>query len=284
MKLFDAHCHLQDPRIINEAGQLISEAVASGVYAFAVNGTSEKDWDLVKEMGEEYPSVIPCFGLHPWFIVNRTPCWFDTLKNFFETTPTAAVGEIGLDKSPNAGEIDFSDQVVVFRPQLELAKELKKPVAVHCLDAFDDLIEIMKSVGPFPSGVILHSYAGSAEIVPQLAELGSYFSFSGWLTYTSKEKAKEIVKAVPSDRILLETDCPDGLPKVGDPSSLQGHVFLKDGNSAPKETINVPENIHIVLDYVANLLEMEKEELAKLSYRNAVRLFSYAGSKLPSDR
>ncbi|KAG7575789.1 Metal-dependent hydrolase [Arabidopsis thaliana x Arabidopsis arenosa] len=268
MKLFDAHCHLQDKRVIDKASQLISAALAVGVTNFAVNGTSEKDWDLVKEMGETYPSVVPCFGLHPWFIADRSPHWFKTLKKFFETTPTAAVGEIGLDKGPLAGGIDYSDQLVVFRPQLELAKELNKPVAVHCIDAFDDLLEIMRSVGPFPAGVILHSFNGSAEVVPKLAELGAYFSFSGWFTYIDEKIAKKTLKSIPSDRFLLETDSPDGLPKSDESSS------------DPKPTLNEPANILAVLDYVANLSNMKKEELAELSYVNSVRLFSYPGSKL----
>uniref|UniRef100_A0A0D3FZ94 Uncharacterized protein n=1 Tax=Oryza barthii TaxID=65489 RepID=A0A0D3FZ94_9ORYZ len=66
VRLFDAHCHLQDPRVLSVAPSLIRAATAAGVARFAVNGTSEKDWHLVKQMAEEYPSVVPCFGLHPW--------------------------------------------------------------------------------------------------------------------------------------------------------------------------------------------------------------------------
>ncbi|VVB14944.1 unnamed protein product [Arabis nemorensis] len=293
MKLFDAHCHLQDPKIISKAPQLISSAVASGVSFFAVNGVSEKDWDLVKEMGETYPSVVPCFGIHPWYVAERGPNWFETLKSLFETTPTAAVGEIGLDKGSKGREIDFSDQVGVFRQQLELAKELNKPASVHCVRAFGDLLEIIKSVGPFPAGVILHSYLGSAEMVPEFAKLGAYFSFSGFLMHMNEKKAKKMLKAVPSDRILLETDSPDALPKAeasclyfveGDPSvpEVGNSVPDQDFNlmKLPKETLNHPANIHTVLGYVARLLDMKNEELGELSYRNAVLLFSYAGSKL----
>lgn len=131
-----------------------------------------------------------------------------------------------MDKSPLAAGIDYSDQLAVFRPQLELAKELNKPVAVHCIDAFDDLLEIMRymfiqrlkgkpimffvpyvaskfldinicrSVGPFPAGVILHSFNGTAEVVPKLAELGAYFSLSGWFTYIDEKIAKNTLKSV----------------------------------------------------------------------------------------
>ncbi|KAJ4836980.1 hypothetical protein Tsubulata_011262 [Turnera subulata] len=302
LKLFDAHCHLQDPRIFNKTPQLISTALETGVVRFAVNGVSEKDWNLVKEMGESYPSVIPCFGLHPWFIEDRTPNWLSSLKHYFSTTPSAAIGEIGLDKGSHGKNIDFSDQVEVCSQQLKLAKELNRPASVHCVRAFGDLLEIMKSTGPFPAGIILHSYLGSAEMVPEFSKLGAYFSFSGFLMSMKAQKAKKMLKAVSSDRILLETDAPDALP----PSDL-GSLFLIDGDNSASESmqsqgeasgsdqqlnsskdtsrvrkdmLNHPANIHNVLSYVASLLEMTTEELAELSFRNALRLFSYEGSKV----
>ncbi|XP_065854472.1 uncharacterized protein [Euphorbia lathyris] len=305
IKLFDAHCHLQDPRIIDKTPQLIATALHSGVLRFAVNGVSEKDWHLVKEMGQQYPSVIPCFGLHPWYVAERTPNWLNTLKELFDTNPCAAVGEIGLDKGSHGKKIDFADQLEVFQQQLQLAKELNRPASVHCVRAYGDLLETMKSMGPFPAGVILHSYLGSAEMVPEFAKLGAYFSFSGFLMTMKVQKAKRVVKTVSCDRILLETDAPDALPNTNidslfladevksDPerspskgeNSASGTASVsndvsKDTSTLPKETLNHPANIHSVLSYVASLLDMTKEELADISYRNAVRIFSYEGSKV----
>ncbi|GAV67705.1 TatD_DNase domain-containing protein [Cephalotus follicularis] len=305
MKLFDAHCHLQDPRIFDKTPQLIADSLNSGIVRFAVNGICEKDWHLVKQMGHQYPSVIPCFGLHPWYVMDRTPTWFNTLKEFFDATPSAAIGEIGLDKGSRGREIDFNDQVKVFQKQLELAKELKRPASVHCVRAFGDLLEIMRSMGPFPAGVILHSYLGSAEMVPEFAKLGAYFSFSGFLMDMKAQKAKQMLKMVPSERILLETDAPDALPKselgtlffVDQDASISQEIHALGGDSAsnihsdqshasrdaqilPKEKLNHPANIHNVLVFVASLLDMSKEDVAELSYRNAVRLFSYEGSKI----
>ncbi|XP_028761203.1 uncharacterized protein LOC114734686 [Neltuma alba] len=299
MKLFDAHCHLQDPRVLDKAPQLINTALDTGVVCFAVNGVSEKDWHFVKDLSDTYPSVIPCFGLHPWFIAERSPSWLKSLKEYFDATPSAAVGEIGVDKGPLATHSNFSEQVEVLRLQLELAKELNRPASVHCVDAFDELLQLMKSIGPFPAGVILHSYIGSAEMVPEFHKLGAYFSFSGHLLFLKPDKAEEMLKMVPCDRVLLETDAPDGLLRSnvdslflveGDPSlppDLRGQTTLSsnsgfpiDASTLPKETLNHPANIRNVLGYVASMLEIPKEELAELSYQNAVRLFSYEGSKL----
>ncbi|XP_071709699.1 uncharacterized protein [Rutidosis leptorrhynchoides] len=276
MKLFDAHCHLQDPRVVNIAPKLTKTALDNGVHHFVVNGVSEKDWELVKEMGDNYPSVIPSFGLHPWFITNRTSKWLTTLRNLLIVNPEAAVGEIGLDNGPLAKHIDFNDQIETFRPQLQLAKELKRPVSVHCVNAFDELLEIMKLIGPFPEGVILHSYIGSADMVPEFAKLGAYFSFSGHLMPMDETRGKKIVKAVPNDRILLETDAPDALPKLNDSDDL----FLVEEQDSVSDVLNQPANIHFVLSYVAGLYDVTKEELADLSYKNAMRLFSYEGYKV----
>lgn len=309
IRLFDSHCHLQDSRILNVAPKLIKEALDTGVIHFSVNGVSEKDWHLVKEMSESYPSVVPNFGLHPWFIAERTPDWLKTLKDFLAVTPSAAVGEIGLDKGSIGKQIDFTDQVEIFRQQLQLAKELKKPASIHCVRAFGELLEILESVGPFPAGVVLHSYLGSAEMVPQLSKHGAYFSFSGFLMSMKESKAKKMLKSIPPERILLETDAPDARPKSANPDSLfliKREAFNPkeltgdenksspndtsapsdrsfdegEASSLPQENINHPANIHHVLAYVANLLEMEEKELAELSYKNGVRLFSYEGSKL----
>lgn len=293
IRLFDSHCHLQDSRVLNVAPKLIKEALDTGVLHFAVNGVSEKDWHLVKEMSEAYPSVVPNFGLHPWFISDRTFDWLRTLKDFLVATPSAAVGEVGLDKGSRGKKIDFTDQVLVFRQQLQLAKELNKPASIHCVRAFGDLLEILKTEGPFPAGLVLHSFLGSAEMVPELSKLGAYFSFSGFLMSMKESKAKRMLKSVPPERILLETDAPDAKPSSVDPDSLfviktevsnpkevSGDEDKGKASSVDEENINHPANIHHILAYVAQLLEMEEKELAELSYGNAVRLFSYKGSKL----
>ncbi|KAJ4917049.1 TatD related DNase [Raphanus sativus] len=187
---------------------------------------------------------------------------------------------VGLDKGSKGREIDFSDQVGVFRQQLELAKELNRPASIHCVCAFGDLLEITKSVGPFPAGLILHSYLGSAEMVPEFANLGAYFSFSGFLMSMSEKKAKKMLRAVPSDRILLETDSPEegdpSLPEEGNSSQdLEPNASSGGSMKLPKETLDHPTNIHTQCCWT-----MKNEEFAELSYRNAVRLFSYSGSKL----
>ncbi|MQL98654.1 hypothetical protein Taro_031366 [Colocasia esculenta] len=321
VRLFDAHCHLQDPRVFSVAPQLIRKAQESGVLRFAVNGVSEKDWHLVKQMSEQHPCVIPCFGLHPWYVEERSPNWLSSMKEFFNAVPCAAVGEVGLDKGSHGKEIDFSVQIEVLRQQLAFAKEVGRPVSIHCVRAFGDLLEVLQyllvslvdglksryssaicypcylSDGPFPAGLLLHSYLGSAEMVPEFTKHGAYFSFSGYLTTMKPQKAKKMLKMVPIDRILLESDAPDGFPRLGECSfslvpgdasipqeqQIQMGDINADTTKLPKETLNHPANVSTVLHYVAKLLEISEEELAEVSYRNATHLFSYPGSKVSAE-
>ncbi|KAE8707874.1 putative Ubiquitin carboxyl-terminal hydrolase family protein [Hibiscus syriacus] len=117
-------------------------------------------------------------------------------------------------------------------------------------------------MGHFPACVILHSLNGLPEVVAQLTQLGSYFSFSGHLMPLEEDNATEIVKRCLLDRILLETDAPDALPTYP--------IYFVPRNY----TLNQPANVQRVLIYVASLQEMSEEELTDISYNNAVRVFS----------
>ncbi|XP_062226518.1 uncharacterized protein LOC133924816 isoform X2 [Phragmites australis] len=304
VRLFDAHCHLQDPHVAAVApAHIRAAAAASGVARFAVNGTSEKDWQLVKQMAEDQSAVVPCFGLHPWWVPERSPDWMDSLRQFFAETPEVAVGEELIIAMPwihcsavsrPSSYFNSKDwfgqrftrknhrlwrtglylawalhfmlraclwifQVEVFQRQLELAKELERPVSVHCVRAFGDLLKILKQSGPFPAGVLLHSYLGSAEMVSGLANLVCYFSLSGFLTGMKSTKAKKMLKSIPLDRILLETDAPDALPKLDNISVLPTPVHSSDSDTekhhkdsypqastALNEPMNHPASIHIL--------------------------------------
>ncbi|KMZ70134.1 Hydrolase, TatD family [Zostera marina] len=302
MRIFDAHCHLQDNRIYRIAPKLIRKATEVGVQRFTINGIFEGDWHLVKQMADEYPSIIPSFGLHPWYVGERSPNWFENLKGYIDSTPSAAIGEIGLDRGSYGRIVNFETQVDVFQKQLEFAKSVKRPVSIHCVNAFGRLLEILQRVGPFPEAVVLHSYVGSSEMVSALAKLGCYFSFSGHLTFHSHAKAKKTVNLVPIDKILLETDAPDGLPKFDNSMSSLLHAVRRnphasqndlenqsqsedtndatDEQSLPEEKLNHPANIRAILTYIADLRELPEEELAEICYKNAVRVFSYEGSKI----
>lgn len=186
MKLFDAHRHLLTG--------------ATTEVASVVNGTCPEDWDAVTEVA--YPAI----GLHPWKLAEAGPDW---REHFLHILPKArAIGEMGLD---GLCGVDMELQIEVFRWQLEQAAEHNLPVSIHCLKASEPLLGVLKEAERPQRGFHLHAYAGSAEQVRSFADLGAYFSFHAGQLVGTARKAPEAVKAVPTDRLLIETDAPETL-------------------------------------------------------------------------
>eukprot|EP00850_Spirogloea_muscicola_P007024 SM000034S12778 [mRNA] locus=s34:765248:768397:+ [translate_table: standard] len=291
IRLFDAHCHLQDPRLGGQLERLLADAGAAGVRWLVTNGTSESDWDHVRELGERHEAVIPSFGLHPRFVQDRSSSWLTKLKNLLLEVPGAAVGEVGIDKSPRGQKADLAVQIDVMRQQLQLAQELNRPVAVHCVRAYGDLENTLRTLGDFPAGLILHSYMGSAAMVDSLCKQGAYFSFSGFITHMKAKKASQILHRVPMTRLLLETDAPDAFPAPeeceaearGPEHGIKNgrHQSASDADAAEAK-YNTPANLAVVLKKVATLMGKPQDEVAEAAYENALRLFSFDSCKVQS--
>lgn len=207
MELFDAHNHLQDTRFDGRQADLIEQARAEDTVTMVVNGTRESDWPAVAALSRQWPGmVLPSFGLHPWFLAERSPGWKHSLDELLGCEP-AAVGEIGLDRWKK--DLPWDDQEDVFHQQLCMAAARERPVSIHCLQAWGPLVELLEQ-GPVPCcGFVLHSYGGSVETAERLAGLGAYFSLSGACAHPRRKRGWDTFRQLPPDRILLETDAPD---------------------------------------------------------------------------
>ncbi len=201
--LQDAHIHLQDSGA--ETEKILSAAKARRVGRFFCNGTSADDWPDVKSLAESHDEVIPFFGVHPWFADSTRSGWEDLLVKYL-SLPGACVGEIGLDKSKTS--VDFETQRRVFRRQLDIAVELNKPFAVHCVQAWDVLTEEIAARKYEDLRFMVHWFSGSPELAAGLIKLGAYISFSPRLLYERALKHRASFAATPADKILLETDYP----------------------------------------------------------------------------
>jgi len=252
MKLFDAHNHVQDDRLSPELENVMRRAREAGVAAMGVKGCCEADWLRVIRIMDSYEGIYPSFGLHPWFIADRSGQWLQRLEELLIQYPRAGVGEIGIDHKVEHGNAE--DQESVFLAQLELAKRLERPVSIHCRNAWGRLIELLDEFGELPRGMLIHCFGGSAEVAMELVRRGAYISFSGSITRPNNRKAGPAIRAVPADRILIETDAPDILP------------FTAEG------TLNEPANLVYVLAKAAELRGVAEAELAELTFRNAERL------------
>ena len=262
MKFYDAHNHLQNDRFDGRQSELLTLCEKSGVARMVVNGTCENDWPQVLTLARENKSVLPSFGYHPWYLSKRTPDWQKNLEKFLDAVPSA-VGEIGLDRWKP--DLNYTGQEEVFLAQLQIAAARNLPVSIHCLQAWGRLLELLHN-HPCPArGFVLHSFGGSAEIIPALAKLGAYFSFPGYLLHERKLKQRETFKHVPPDRLLIETDAPDQLLPED-----KNRFPLIDANSKP---LNHPANLVAVYFGLAEFLGEKTESLAARVEENFLRAF-----------
>lgn len=252
MKLFDSHCHLQDPRIGEDLHSVMNRASVAGVSAMLCCGTSEQDWDKVIEISQKYESVIPALGIHPWFIGTRSEKWLDRLECVLKSFPEAAVGEIGLDYTLKGG--NEKEQLSVFIDQLRLAAKLDRPLSIHCRKAWGDLTELLEQEKGVSQGGAIHSYSGAPQLVSRIQSFGLSISFSGSLTREGNRRGKASLVHVDPERLLIETDSPDLLPR--------GHT----GNNEPANIISIVKEVSSVLGY-------SDEMVSEITFNNGMELF-----------
>tara|TARA_B110000285_G_scaffold221242_1_gene273926 strand:- start:3255 stop:4058 length:804 start_codon:yes stop_codon:yes gene_type:complete len=237
--LYDAHNHMADPALRAHRAAIEPCLREIDLKYAVVNGTSPADWPAVLELAKSEPHMIPAIGMHPWK-VNDAP--IDWQAQFLQALDRGArvIGEIGLDKWIEG--YDLEHQQAAFRWQLAQATQRNLPVSIHCLKAIGPLMETLRRE-PLPKrGFHLHAYNAPVELIPELVELGAYFSFNAGQLSTGKSKAPERMCAVPAERLLIETDAPDMLPATrlrsfDLPKSVRGHALthpatLIDGYTA----------------------------------------------------
>lgn len=260
--IYDAHNHLHDSRLASQFDSIVKGVEAIPVHKMVVNGTCEADWDSILRLAGKYNWVLPSIGLHPWYVGGRTDQWQEKFSSILEAN-RCAIGEIGLDRWVEKHDINAQEEV--FRWQLQQAVKFDRPIAIHCLQAWGLLNEVLKSEKLPTKGFLIHSYSGPVEMVEQFAELGGYFSLSGYFAHERKTRQREVFRTVPLDRLLLETDAPDMAP----PGSLQLH-YLCDTEGTE---LNHPANIAAVYEFAAELYNIGMEELALNVESNFQRLF-----------
>jgi TatD DNase family protein len=258
---FDAHNHLQDPKFDPDRDGIISSIRMTNIRGMVVNGTTESDWSQVQGLAASDPSVIPSFGIHPWFAAARTPGWARSLEQITASS-RSAIGETGLDRY--ISNYDMADQKIVFEHHLRLAIELNRPITVHCLYAVDDLLEVLERV-PVPAcGFLIHAYSCGAKWIEHFTELGAYFSFSGYFLNRGKEERLDAFKAIPDERLLVETDAPSMLlPPEKELFSL----------GTGEQRRNHPGNLVVAYQELARLRGVSENELQQQVEKNFIRLF-----------
>lgn len=192
----DYHLHIS-PGSIYRVHQEISPGF--------LNSTSEADIPAVVSTSTRL--VFPFIGLHPWFagVENQSvKMQIERLSYFLDDHKTCGIGECGLDFSPKY-KSNRSNQIAAFELQLGLSNELKRPLSIHCVKAWEQLFNSLKSFMPLQAPMILHSFYGSNEILKKLIELNSYISLSS-LSFKNSGKTFSVIRNIPMNRLLVESD------------------------------------------------------------------------------
>jgi TatD DNase family protein len=263
VKLTDAHCHLQDPRLGPHLDRALEVCRGAGIHRWIVNGTRESDWLAVAALAGHTAGVEAAYGLHPWWQAERSAQWLAKLEALLRERPSAGIGETGLDRWMPAH--DLPDQLEVLRAHLELSRRLSRPISLHCLKAWPELAGAVRDCPPSERGFLLHSYAGPAEMIPGWVRAGAFFSFSPAFLHPRKTAVRRMFREIPLERLLVETDAPDMAP----PTELALLPLSAGGGAA----LNHPLNLRLCVAALAEDRGLHPEALGERLERNAARLF-----------
>lgn len=236
MQFTDSHLHLQDYKT-NNAQQIVADLQAKGFVKVVCVSSSPASWDKVAAIASAYPDlVIPAFGLHPWYLTQAPQNWPEVIRSYLLQFPQAWVGECGLDRLKAPSE---EGQLEVFMTQVELAKELNRPMNIHALKADGWFSRLWPKL---PPRFMLHSFGGSVEFLQAALKAGAMISLSASLL--KHKNYAEVIKVTPLSRLLLESDGP----------------FLSDYSAIPEFACQVAQikgldNADLITQVYANFKE-----------------------------
>ena len=257
LKLFDTHAHYNDEAFNEDREEIIKKVYESGVEKTVVVGYDLEHSKMAVEIAKSHDFLYAAVGIHPSDIApnkNEINKQVKEIEKIAQNEKVVAIGEIGLDYH---WETDTKDlQKYAFLEFIKLANKLNLPIIIHSRDAIMDTIEVIKGdILPNKKG-ILHCCQLNKDLVKAGLEAGFYISFAGAITFKNSKNAPEIIQMVPDDRLLVETDSP-----YLSPEPYRGQR-------------NDSSNVKFVAEKVAEIKGKSLEEIAKITYENARRIYN----------
>lgn len=252
--LVDSHCHLDGLNYADlhaDVADVVNKAKARGVSHLLSVSVTLPRFKKMRELIADFDNVHTSCGVHP---LNQDEVFEKAELLALSRDPkVVAIGETGLDYyySPD----NKSQQVDSFRKHIQVAVELDKPLIIHTRNAVEDTINILKEEGAEKVGGVIHCFTESAEMAQTLLDMGFYISISGIVTFKSAKALQAVVKTIPADRLLVETDSP----------------YLAPVPYRGKE--NQPAYVRAVAEFVADLRDVEFDVLCRSTTENYFKLF-----------
>ncbi|HJA65407.1 hydrolase TatD [Lachnoclostridium sp. An169] len=250
--IFDTHAHYDDEQFDIDRAELLGQMEAGGIGTIVNAGSSVASWDKIIRLTEEYPFIYGAVGVHPDEVGELDEGKITRMAELLERDKIVAVGEIGLDYYWDKEKHDL--QKKWFIRQIDLAREKHMPVIIHSREAAADTMEIMKDHAAGMNAVI-HCYSYSPEMAREYVKMGYFIGIGGVVTFKNSKKLKEVVREIPLESIVLETDCP----------YLSPEPFRGKRNSS----LNLP----YVVQVIADLKETTCENVIQTTDENARRLY-----------
>lgn len=253
--LVDTHCHLDFHHYDEDRAQVIERALAAGVERIIIPAVDLDIIPRILDLVDTSPYLYAAVGIHPNSTADLPDDWLIRLEDYALHEKVVAIGEIGLDYYWDRAPVAV--QQAAFAEQLELAFETALPVIIHNRDASADVLRILResSLREVESPGVFHSFLADWETAEQALELGCFLGFTGPITYKKNDALREIVRRMPLDRIVVETDGP-----YLSPQPVRGQR-------------NEPAFVRHVADRIAEIRGLPQEQMANITTENAACLF-----------
>ena len=271
MNLTDTHCHLDYNKFDSDRAEVIQRANDSGLIRLLVPGLHHKSSKDAVQLAESNPSVYAAVGFHPTDLEEFSEKTFQEVKELASHPKVVAIGEIGIDYYWVKENDKRALQREALKQQLQFAKEINKPVIIHMREENDawfgeasqDLLKILENWQtslPAPLAErpgVLHSFNGNLETAQKALAMNFYIGITGPVTYKNADEKRQIIRQLPLDRILIETDSP----------------FLAPVPVRGKR--NEPAYVGHIADKIAEIHLKSPAEIASITTANAARLFAW---------
>lgn len=254
MFIIDTHAHYDDDRFDDDREELLLSMKDNGIGLIVNSGASMEGVRQTVAFTEKYDFIYGTVGIHPNEVeALETENGYEELKKALLKEKIVAVGEIGLDYYWDEPDRDI--QKKHFIRQLELAKEVKKPVVIHSRDAAADTLEIMKNENAEELGGIIHCFSYGVDMAREYLNMGFYLGIGGVVTFKNSKKLKEVVEYMPLDRIVLETDSP--------------YLSPEPNRGKRNSSLNLP----YVVEKIAELKRITPEQVIEATCKNACDVY-----------
>jgi len=255
--LIDTHSHINDERLDDVRGEIVKNLASSRVGGVICPSFSLKSSKTSLVMANN-DRVWCALGVHPENCAEYDMVTHNWLDENLSNQKVVAVGEIGLDYHYGADEARLQHKVC--EDQIMLAKNHNLPIVFHMRDAWEDSIALLKDFRSEIKRGVVHCFDGDIKSAEKILSLGYYLSFTGLITYKGREELREVVKIVPHDKLMVETDAPYLAPQ------------------AFRGKINRPEYVTEVADLVASLWGVSQSEIDEITTKNAKTFFDKMGA------